>query len=238
MLDRNGRPDGDEIRPGPVRVIVVDDDALARRAIRDRLQDEGFVVVAEASGGREGVELTAHYKPDVVVMDLVMPGIDGLAATREIAQRLPDVRVVVLTSAQSEELAMMTLRAGASGYVGKTVGLHGLPEAVRAAHEGEALVTPQLTMRLIAELRRLREDGAGIRPVRSTLTSREWEILDLICQERSTDDIAYELVLSVETVRSHVKSILRKLGVRTQRDAIRVVAGMRSELVYRPPSGA
>jgi NarL family two-component system response regulator LiaR len=236
MGDRNGGPDGDDLAGDRLRVIVVDDDALARRAIRDRLQDDGLVVVAEAAGGREGIELTAHYQPDVVVMDLVMPGIDGLEATREITQRLPDVRVVVLTSAQSEELAMTTLRAGASGFVSKSVGLDGLVDAVRLAHEGEAVVTPRLTMRLIDELRRIREDGAGIRPVRSPLTSREWEILDLICQERSTDDIAYELVLSVETVRSHVKSILRKLGVRSQREAIRIVAGMRSELVYRRPS--
>jgi DNA-binding NarL/FixJ family response regulator len=236
MGDRNGGPDGDDLDRDRVRVIVVDGDALARRAIRDRLQGDGLVVVAEAAGGREGVELTAHYKPDVVVMDLVMPGIDGLEATREITRRLPDVRVVVLTSAQSEVLAMTSLRSGASGFVAKSVELDGLCDAVRLAHEGDAVVTPRLTMRLIDELRRIREDGAGIRPVRSPLTSREWEILDLICQERSTDDIAYELVLSVETVRSHVKNILRKLGVRSQREAIRIVAGMRSELVFRRPS--
>jgi two-component system nitrate/nitrite response regulator NarL len=91
-------------------------------------------------------------------------------------------------------------------------------------------------MRLIEGMRCVREDGAGIRPVRSTLTSREWEILDLLCEDRSIDDIAYDLVLSVETVRSHVKSILRKLGVRSQREAISATQGMRNELVFRRPA--
>src|SRR4051794_39409326 len=126
MPERIGRPDADDCACGRLRVIVVDDDALARRAIRDRLQEDGFVVVAEAAGGRQGVELAAHYRPDVVVMDLVMPDVDGLAATRQLVAKAPDVRVVVLTSSHSEELALLTLRVGASGFVRKNVGLEGL----------------------------------------------------------------------------------------------------------------
>ena len=190
------------------------------------------MVVAEAGGGREAVELAVHYRPDVVVMDLVMPEMDGLTATQEIVDKAPEVKVVMLSSSANERLSLMTLRAGASGYVCKSEGLGGLAESLRRAHEGEAVVSPRLAMRLIEGMRCVREDGAGIRPVRSTLTSREWEILDLLCRDHSIDDIAYELVLSVETVRSHVKSILRKLGVRTQREAIRATQGMRSELVF------
>jgi two-component system, NarL family, response regulator LiaR len=234
--DQVGGPDVDDLMRDPLRVIVVDDDALARRAVRDRLQEDGIVVVAEAVGGREGVELTLHYRPDVVVMDLVMPEVDGLAATQQIADKAPEVKVVMLSSSHSDHLGLMALRAGASGFVCKSVGLDDLPDALRYAHNGEAVVTPGLTMRLIEGMRCVREDGAGIRPVRSTLTSREWEILDLLCQDRSTDDIAYELVLSVETVRSHVKSVLRKLGVRSQREAISATQGMRSELVFRRPA--
>lgn len=216
---------------GALRVIVVDDDPLARRMLRDVLQDAGIVVIAEAGGGREAIELSTYYRPDVVVMDLVMPGVDGIAATRQIVEQSPDVKVVMLTSSDSEEVGLMTLRAGASGFLCKSVGLDALPRALRCARDGEAVVSRTLTMRLIEGMRRVREDGAGMRPIRSPLTPREWEVLDLLCQERSTDDIADTLVLSVETVRSHIKSVLRKLGVRSRQDAVKAASGLRSGLV-------
>jgi NarL family two-component system response regulator LiaR len=215
----------------PLRVIVVDDDPLARRMLRDVLQEAGVVVIAEAGGGREAVELSLYYKPDVVVMDLVMPGVDGISATRQIVDQAPDVRVVMLTSSDSEDVGLMTLRAGASGFLCKSVGLDALPRALRCARDGEAVVSRQLTMRLIEGMRRVREDGTGMRPIRSPLTPREWEVLDLLCQESTTDEIADALVLSVETVRSHIKSVLRKLGVRSRQEAIKAAAGMRSGLV-------
>jgi two-component system, NarL family, response regulator LiaR len=193
VLEGSGPLDDD-----PLRVIVVDDDPLARRMLRDVLQEAGIVVIAEAGGGREAIELSNYYKPDVVVMDLVMPGIDGIAATRQIVSQTPDVRVVMLTSSDSEDVGLLTLRAGASGFLCKSV---------------------------------VREDGAGMRPIRSPLTPREWEVLDLLCQERSTDDIADTLVLSVETVRSHIKSVLRKLGVRSRQEAIKAAGRLRSGLV-------
>jgi NarL family two-component system response regulator LiaR len=215
----------------PLRVIVVDDDPLARRMLRDVLQEAGIVVIAEAGGGREAIELSNYYKPDVVVMDLVMPGIDGIAATRQIVSQTPDVRVVMLTSSDSEDVGLLTLRAGASGFLCKSVGVDALPRALRCAKDGEAVVSRQLTMRLIEGMRRVREDGAGMRPIRSPLTPREWEVLDLLCQERSTDEIADALVLSVETVRSHIKSVLRKLGVRSRQEAIKAAGHLRSGLV-------
>jgi len=225
-LEGSGPRDDD-----PLRVIVVDDDPLARRMLRDVLQQAGIVVIAEAGGGREAIELSNYYKPDVVVMDLVMPGIDGIAATRQITSQTPDVRVVMLTSSDSEEVGLMTLRAGASGFLCKSVGVDALPRALRCARDGEAVVSRQLTMRLIEGMRRVREDGAGMRPIRSPLTPREWEVLDLLCQERSTDEIADALVLSVETVRSHIKSVLRKLGVRSRQEAIKAAGRLRSGLV-------
>jgi two-component system, NarL family, response regulator LiaR len=214
-----------------VRVVIVDDDPFARRMLRDVLQEAGIVVIAEASGGREAVELSLYYRPDVVVMDLVMPGMDGLAATRQIIDQAPDVRVVVLTSSEDEHVGLMTLRAGASGFLPKRVGIEALPRALRGAKQGEAVVSRALTMRLIEGLRRVSEDGAGMRPIRSPLTPREWEVLDLLCQERSTDDIAEALVLSVETVRSHIKSVLRKLSVRSRQEAIKAAAELRAGLV-------
>jgi two-component system, NarL family, response regulator LiaR len=215
----------------PLRVIVVDDDPLARRMLRDVLQDAGIVVIAEAGGGREAIELSLYYKPDVVVMDLVMPGVDGIAATRQIVEQTEGVKVVMLTSSDSEEVGLLTLRAGAAGFLCKSVGLDALPRALRCARDGEAVVSRQLTMRLIEGMRRVREDGAGMRPIRSPLTPREWEVLDLLCEQRSTDDIADALVLSVETVRSHIKSVLRKLGVRSRQEAIKAASAMRSGLV-------
>jgi len=112
--DQVGVPDVDGLARDPLRVIVVDDDALARRAVRDRLEEDGFVVVAEAAGGREAIELAAYYRPDVVVMDLVMPDVDGLAATMDITEKAPEVKVVMLSSSYNERLGLMTLRAGAS----------------------------------------------------------------------------------------------------------------------------
>lgn len=215
----------------PLRVIVADDDALARRMVRDVLQDAGVVVIAEATGGREAVELSTYYKPDIVVMDLVMPGVDGIAATRQIVANAPDSKVIVLTSSDDDEVGVLALRAGASGFLSKTVGMEALPRALRCARDGEAVVSRRLTMRLIDLARRVREDGAGIRPIRSSLTSREWEVLDLLCQQQSTEEIADTLVLSAETVRSHVKSILRKLGVRSRREAIAAAQQLRAGLL-------
>ena len=231
MTEKDLESGGSRTDADQLRVVVVDDDPLARRMLRDVLQDAGITVIAEAGGGREAIELSLYYKPDVVVMDLVMPGMDGVAATRQIVEKAPDVKVVMLTSSDSEEVGLMTLRAGASGFLCKSVGVEALPRALRCARDGEAVVSRSLTMRLIEGMRRVREDGAGMRPIRSPLTPREWEVLDLLCQERSTDDIADTLVLSVETVRSHIKSVLRKLGVRSRQEAVKAASGLRSGLV-------
>jgi DNA-binding NarL/FixJ family response regulator len=212
----------------PLRVIVADDDPLARRMLRDLLQMAGITVIAEAGSGREAVELGLYYRPDVVVMDLIMPGVDGLAATRQIVERAPEVRVVILTSSDDDEVGLMTLRAGASGFLCKDVGVEALPRALQCAKNGEAVITRRLTMRLIEDLRLVRQDSTGLRPIRSELTSREWEVLDLLCRDMTTDEIADSLVVSVETVRSHVKSVLRKLGVRSRREAVEAASRLRS----------
>ena len=221
------RPD-DEEGAAPIRVVVADDDALARRVVRDALQDAGFTVIAEAVNGREAIELARYYRPDVVVLDAVMPGIDGLAATREITGATSTIKVVVLTSSDDDDLGLMSLRSGAVGFVSKSVALSALPRAVRAAHRGEAVVSRRLTMRLVETVRTMREDGGGVRPVRSSLTTREWEILDLLCDGYSTEGIADTLILSQETVRSHVKNTLRKLGVRTREAAVEKARELRS----------
>jgi two-component system, NarL family, response regulator LiaR len=214
-----------------LRVIIADDDPLARRAIRDTLQEDGIVVIAEAAEGHDAIELVLHYEPDVVLMDVVLPRVDGIAATRRILERLPNVIVVMLTANEDPALGILCLRSGAAGFIPKTVPLEALPRAVRAAADGEPVVTRELTTELIECLRRSSPDGNGLRPVRSDLTSREWEVLDLLCQHLSTDEIADTLVLSSETVRSHVKNILRKLGVRSRQQAVEAATQLRSGIV-------
>jgi DNA-binding NarL/FixJ family response regulator len=213
-----------------LRIIIADDDPLARRVVRDALQEAGVIVIAEAANGREAVELSLYYKPDIVLMDLVMPEVDGIQATRRILAREPDVEVVILTSSDDDEVGIVGLRAGASGFLNKRAGVDALPRALRGAAAGEALVSRRLTMRLVDTIRRTRADGAGIRPVRSRLTPREWEVLDLLCDGQSTDEIADALVLSSETVRSHIKNLLRKLGVRSRQAAVEEARRLRADL--------
>jgi DNA-binding NarL/FixJ family response regulator len=227
--------DVDEDTPAPLRTIVVDDDPLARRVVKDALQQAGITVIAEAGSGREAVELAAYYEPDVVLMDLVMPGMDGLEATRKIHSTRPGVSVVILTASDDEELGVLGLRAGAVGYLNKRVDLMTLPRVVRAVAAGEAAVPRDLTRRIIERFRRTREDAAGMRPVRSVLTSREWEVLDLLCAGATTEEVADDLVLSTETVRSHVKNILRKLKVSSRAEAIAMARKLREEAASAEP---
>jgi DNA-binding NarL/FixJ family response regulator len=211
-----------------VRVLIVDDDPMARRVVRDALQDAGLIVIGEARTAVEGIELSGHYRPDVVVVDSTMPELDGVAMTRRILAADRTAKVVLLTPSDDDESGLEGLRAGAIGVISKDIDLAALPRVLESARRGEAAISRRMTMRLIESLRTMRPDGAGMRPVRSVLTSREWEVLDLMCDERSTDEIAAELVLSPETVRSHVKGVLRKLGVGSRADAVQHARRLRS----------
>src|SRR5262249_4259709 len=148
-------------------------------------QEQGIVVIAEAAEGHDAVELVLHYEPDVVLMDVVLPRVDGIAATRRILQHNPAVVILMLSANEDPEVGLACLRSGADGFLPKTVPLETLPTAIRAAAAGEPIVTPTLTAELIDRLRRSSPDGHGLRPVRSELTSREWEVLDLLCQQLS-----------------------------------------------------
>lgn len=222
---------GVDLDTAAIRVIVADDDPYTRRALRDAVHGGEIVVITEAANGREAIELARHYKPDVVVMDLVMPGIDGLEATRAITAADDDIKVVVLTSSDSDELGLVSLAAGAVGFVAKSVDLEALRRAIISAHEGQAVVSRQLTMVLIDGFRAANRSGAGVRPIKSPLTDREWEVLDLICEGGTTDSIAEELVLTYETVRSHIKNILRKLNVHSREEAAIEAHRMRSMML-------
>ncbi|MGZ4267790.1 MAG: response regulator [Solirubrobacteraceae bacterium] len=221
-----------------MRVIIADDDPFARRTVRDALQEAGIVVIAEASNGPDAVQLSVHYQPDVVLMDVVMPGMDGITATRKLLERAPHVKVLVLSANADEDVGMLCLRSGASGFLPKSVSVASLPRALNAARNGEAVVSRSLTARLIEGLRRTPVDGVGMRPVRSPLTPREWEVLDLLCLNTSTDGIADQLVLSHETVRSHIKNILRKLDVSSRQQAVEAARRMRSDIIVTEQAAA
>jgi two-component system, NarL family, response regulator LiaR len=212
-----------------LRAVVADDDPFARRVIKDALEAGGVLVVGEARNGRQAVELALYCQPDVVVMDVVMPELDGIVATRRILDELPEQIVIVLTGAEDhEEIGMQALRAGAAGYLSKELDVAALPRALEAARAGEAVVSRKMTMRLVEQIRRAPQGASGLRPVRSPLTPREWEVIDLLRAGRSTDDIADELVLATETVRSHIKNLMRKLEVRTREDAVAAADRMRT----------
>ncbi len=223
----------------PLRVLIADDDALARRAIRGALDGHpGYEICGEAVSGMSAISLASTRRPDLIVMDVVMPELDGIAATRRILRAMPQAKVIVFSATTDEDLALLALRAGATGYLTKGTDLAALPRVLDRVSLGEAAIPRSLATRLVHQLRLGPEAGEGVRPVRSELTAREWEVLDLLCADRSTAEIAEELEMSVETVRSHVKHILRKLEVHSRAEAIKAAESLRSPVLRTPHNGS
>ena len=187
-----------------------------------------MIVVAEARDGREAVELGLYYRPDVIVMDVVMPRLDGLLATRRILKEVPDQIIVVLSGVGEDEVGLAALRAGAAGFISKDVDIDALPRTLGAVHAGEAAISRAMTRRVIETFRSAARDGSGLRPIHGPLTARVWQIVELLAPGHSTDHIADVLVVSTETVRSHVKNIMRKLGVHSRADAVAAAERLRN----------
>ena len=223
------QPPDETSRPPAVRVIIADDDPFARRIIKDALQAAGITVVAEARNGLEAVELVLHYRPDVALMDVVMPEVDGITATRRIVKQIPGQLVIMLTTGHDDALGVVALRAGAAGFLTKDLDIGALPRALLGALSGEAAISRRMAMRLIEHLRHAPEGSRGMRPVRSSLTQREWEVIDLMADRLTTEQMAERLVLSSETVRTHVKHILRKLDARSREEALAAAARLRGQ---------
>ncbi|HEU4974207.1 MAG TPA: response regulator transcription factor [Baekduia sp.] len=213
-----------------IRVVIADADGLARRTLRESLaRAEGLAVVADTGDGREAVTLARYHRPSALLVDVDLPPHGVLDVVRRVVADLPAISVLVLSAREDDALAVEALRAGAAGHVSKEVAPERLPYVVAKACEGEPIVPRRLLRPVLDALREVPD--AGWRPVRSRLTTREWEIVGLIADGTTTQDIADALVLAPTTVYSHVKSLMRKLGVHTRRDAVAAAERLRREEV-------
>ena len=209
-----------------IRILIVDDQQLLRLGFRMVFEAQpDLEVVGEAGDGAEALRLIAQHKPDVVVMDVRMPGMDGIEATEHVAVDFPETRVLVLTTFDLDEYAFAALRAGASGFVLKNIESDDLVAAIRTVAHGEAVVAPRITRRLLETFAHQLPVGsgapsAGADPRLALLTPREREVLVEVAHGRSNAEIAERLFLSESTIKTHVSRILPKLGLRDRVQAV------------------
>ncbi|MGZ0151908.1 response regulator [Kribbella sp. WER1] len=201
------------------RVVMADDHPQLRAHIRDALEAGGFDVCAEAATGPQAVRLAEEHRPDVVLLDIHMPG-GGIRAAAEISRLLPDVAIVMLTVSRDDNDLFDSLRAGASGYLLKDTDPGRLPEALRGVLSGEAAIPRALVARILDEFREPGRRRSARRTKAALLTSREWEVMGLLGDGLTTDEVAQRLFLSPTTIRVHISSVLRKLRVKDRQAAI------------------
>jgi NarL family two-component system response regulator LiaR len=200
--------------PQPIRVLLVDDHAVVRSGLAAfLLAFDDMELVGEAGSGEEAVQVCERVQPDVVLMDLVMPGLDGAAATRAIRERCPGIQVIALTSFKEEDLVQRALQAGAISYLLKNVSASELAEAIRAAHVGRSTLAPEAAQALV-------QAATQSPPPGHDLTAREREVLALMVEGLNNREIAERLVVSQSTAKFHVSSILSKLGVESRTEAV------------------
>jgi NarL family two-component system response regulator LiaR len=198
----------------PIRVMLVDDHAVVRSGLKAFLMVfDDMQLVGEASSGQEAVQIIERVQPDVVLMDLIMPDLDGAATTRSIRTRWPNIQVVALSSFREDDLVKSALQAGAIGYLLKNVGADELADAIRSAYAGRPTLAPEAAQVLIQASRQPAQPGFD-------LTEREREVLSLLVKGMSNNDIADRLVVSRSTVKFHVSSILSKLNVSSRTEAV------------------
>ena len=221
----------------PIRVLLVDDHAIVRDGIRSLLTTEPDIqVIGEAGNGRVGVRLAQQLQPDIILMDLVMPEVDGIEATRRIMVGQPQARILVLTSFDAEEKVFPAIKAGAMGYLLKNSDSADLIRAIHQVHRGESSLDPKIARKVLREMRaepRPEPDTAPDATV-EPLTEREVEVLKLVAQGLSNEEIAQRLVVSERTVRTHVSNILGKLHLANRTQA--TLYALREGLASLDPS--
>ena len=213
---------------GP-RVLLVDDHDLFRRGLKALLEEQGIHVVGEAENGHVALRLVKELAPDVVVMDLNMPGISGVEATREITSLAPLARVVVLTISVEDSDVMDAVMAGACGYLLKDSSIQDLVTGIRAAAAGESLISPQIAAKMLQRLRSQGTSSDAAAKITAELSEREIEVLKLIANGKDNAEIARELYISPKTVKNHISNILMKLQIENRIQA--AVYAVRSGLV-------
>jgi DNA-binding NarL/FixJ family response regulator len=204
-----------------VRVLIVDDDDLMRAGLRGVLaQDEGIEVVGEAGDGRDVAYRARMARPDVILMDVRMPDVDGITATREVLRDCPETRVVILTTFEQDDYIFGALRAGASGFLLKRTAPEALIAAIHTIAAGDSLLSPSVTSRVVARMARQPEPDASIDARLGELTPREREVLELVARGHSNGEIAAALFIEESTVKTHVKRVLAKLDARDRVQAV------------------
>ena len=204
-----------------IRVLIVDDDDLMRAGLRGVLSSDSQIdVVGEAADGREAAYRTRLLSPDVILMDVRMSDLDGIAATREVLAEFPDVKVVILTTFEQDDYIFGALSAGASGFLLKRTSPEGLISAIRTVHAGDSLLSPSVTSRVIERMAQQPAPDASKDPRLQELTPRERDVLELMARGLSNAEIATALVVEESTVKTHVKRVLSKLGARDRVQAV------------------
>lgn len=225
------------VGPNPIRVVLADDHAHVREQVRAALEAGGCQVCGEAASADDAVELALAHRPDAVLLDIHMPG-NGIAAAQQISRRLPQIAIVMLTQSREDDDLFDALRAGASGYLLKGSDPNALADALRGVLAGEAAMPPGLVTRILQEFRGpsrrrfLRGSAAA-----EKLSAREWEVMEMLGQGHSTDEVAKRLFVSPTTVRVHVSAVLKKLRVTDRESAFRLLSGEERSRLGRGAAG-
>ena len=199
-----------------IRILLVDDHAVVRSGLRQFLMvNKDLEMVAEASDGAEAVQMTSLHKPDVILMDLMMPGMDGITATREIHQKYPHIKIIALTSFSEQDMVQGALQAGAIGYLQKNVTAAELGQAIRSAHAGRMTLSQEATQALAQSVTQSHLPG-------NALTERERDVLRGMVEGLNNNEIAAKLVVSLGTVKFHISNIFQKLGVDSRVEAVKM----------------
>src|SRR4051812_8426426 len=222
LLSRSSMLDIGVVQNGAVRLVLADDHRMLRESLRRSLEGEGFAVVGEAADGAAAVQLAEALMPDVVLMDVSMPVLDGVEATRQVRRVAPGVQVVILTMHADQEVLVRAVRAGASGYLVKDCSTDEVVHTIRQAAAGETTISPDLATAMLAEAQHVTgqpAQGVGA-PDEAVISKREEEVLQLIAEGFSTTEVAANLFISVKTVKNHLASVYQKLDSRDRTQAV------------------